>query len=313
MCWYPELIINPKYRANKKNGGVIPAVPDERVKYVPIGCGRCAECRKSKAREWKIRLTTELREEKNWHFYTLTFNEESYAKWAALAECEGYARENKIATMAVRSFLELHRKHYKKALRHWLITELGQTNTERVHLHGIIQTELDHDRIATLWKNGYSSRGQYCNSGTANYITKYLTKVDVKHAQYKPVILTSPGIGKLFVSQTITHEHKYKGEKTADYYLTQSGNKLPLPIYYRNKLYTETEREQLWIHKLDKGIRYVMGQAYKTDSPEYYKALHRAQRFNKAMGYELRESYEEEQHKREQRILKYKNKKNNIK
>ena len=34
MCLYPKLIKNPKYKANKKNGGNIPAVFDERVKLV---------------------------------------------------------------------------------------------------------------------------------------------------------------------------------------------------------------------------------------------------------------------------------------
>ena len=37
---------NPKYKKNKKNGGIIPAILDERVLAVPIGCGECIECRK---------------------------------------------------------------------------------------------------------------------------------------------------------------------------------------------------------------------------------------------------------------------------
>ena len=31
MCLYPKLIDNRKYRANKKNSGIIPAVSDNRV------------------------------------------------------------------------------------------------------------------------------------------------------------------------------------------------------------------------------------------------------------------------------------------
>ena len=48
MCLYPTLIDNPKYKSNKKNGGVIPLCIDERIKKVPIGCGYCEECRKKK-------------------------------------------------------------------------------------------------------------------------------------------------------------------------------------------------------------------------------------------------------------------------
>ena len=51
MCLYPTLIDNPKYRSNKKNGGVVPLCFDERIKKVPIGCGYCEECRKKKAGE----------------------------------------------------------------------------------------------------------------------------------------------------------------------------------------------------------------------------------------------------------------------
>ena len=47
MCYYSQLIKNPKYTANKKNGGVIPHMADKRVILVPIGCGDCKECRKA--------------------------------------------------------------------------------------------------------------------------------------------------------------------------------------------------------------------------------------------------------------------------
>ena len=59
MCLYPRLIKNPKYKKNKKNGGVIPAFLDERVLAVPIGCGECIECRKQKRRNWQVRLLEE--------------------------------------------------------------------------------------------------------------------------------------------------------------------------------------------------------------------------------------------------------------
>ena len=55
MCLYPTLIDNPKYKSNKKNGGVIPHCFDERIKKVPLGCGYCEECRKKKAGQWYIR------------------------------------------------------------------------------------------------------------------------------------------------------------------------------------------------------------------------------------------------------------------
>ena len=50
MCLYPKLIKNPKYRPNKKNNYKAPICEDERVLYVPVGCGNCIECRNQKKR-----------------------------------------------------------------------------------------------------------------------------------------------------------------------------------------------------------------------------------------------------------------------
>ena len=46
MCLYPKLILNRKYLPNKKNGGIPPKCPDERLRYVTAACGKCYECRK---------------------------------------------------------------------------------------------------------------------------------------------------------------------------------------------------------------------------------------------------------------------------
>ena len=77
MCLYPKLIKNPKYKENKKNGGVIPAFLDKRVLYVPIGCGECIECKKQKANEWKVRLYEDIKEHTNGKFVTMTISDEN--------------------------------------------------------------------------------------------------------------------------------------------------------------------------------------------------------------------------------------------
>ena len=54
MCLYPRLIKNPKYKANKKNGRIIPVISDKRVLAVPIGCGKCIECKKRSVENGKL-------------------------------------------------------------------------------------------------------------------------------------------------------------------------------------------------------------------------------------------------------------------
>ncbi len=121
MCLYPRLIQNRKYIANKKNGGVIPPLPlgkdgkeDKRVLSVAVGCGRCMECRKQKKHNWQVRLSEEIKEKRNGVFVTLTFSNEAIKNLGRKTKTKGYKRDNDIATIAVRYFLERWRQNTKK-------------------------------------------------------------------------------------------------------------------------------------------------------------------------------------------------------
>lgn len=300
MCLYPKIIKNPKYKKNKKNGGIIPAISDERVLYVPIGCGNCIECCKQKARSWQVRLLEDLKENKNGIFVTLTFNNESIKNlWTEIRKetsLEGYNIDNAIATLAVRRFLERWRKEHKKSLRHWLVTELGHNGTENIHLHGIVYTNEDAEKITKHWQYGYVWKGSeengkiknYVNERTVNYIIKYVTKKDEKHKEYKPIILTSAGIGSNYTKGMIDWKNnKYNGKETKEYYKTKAGYKIALPNYWKNKIYTEEEKEKLWIQKIEKQERWVCGERIDISNgdEEYYKLLAYHRRINKKLGY----------------------------
>ena len=46
-----------------------------------------------------------------------------------------------------------------------------------------------------------------------------------------------------------------------------------MPRYYKDKIYSEEEKELLWLQKLDKGDTWVMGEKCKIDSDEYKNLL----------------------------------------
>lgn len=293
MCLYPRLIQNPKYKPNKKNGGQPPKPSDTRLLAVAIGCGNCIECRRQLANEWIIRLSEELKYN-NGYFVTLTFSENSLNKikeYHAIKNEGNEGTENEWATTAVRLFLERWRKKYKKSVKHWLITELGHENTERIHLHGIIFT--DEEKIKELnniWSYGFTDTGEYCNKRTINYITKYVTKIDNDHKNFKGKILCSAGIGNQYlISKEGIRFNGYREKNTREYYRTTEGYKLALPIYYRNNIYSEEEREKLWIQKMDDKKIWVMGVQYDISTEEgikeYLNALKTAQRDNLKNGY----------------------------
>lgn len=338
MCLYSTLIKNKRYTANGKNGGVIPAVVDKRTLYTPVGCGHCMECRRQKANEWRVRLLEDIKEHTNGKFVTLTFSTESLKKLVGYIRDhaddpfeipEGYALDNAICTVAMRLFLERWRKKYKKSLRHWIVSELGHQNTEHVHLHGIVWTDQELASLDKIWQYGFVWKGHlkgyhkgqpilenYVNAKTVNYITKYVTKIDLIHQKYKPVTLCSDGIGRNYVEEYSHTEYwtqrdkngkwslrsykryrkkyvgaykgnYYNGEDTNQTYRTSTGHKMGLPTYWRNKIYTDEEKEKLWIQQLDKGERFVLGKKVDIRNSEwpYYHAVKEAQKWNRELGY----------------------------
>lgn len=324
MCLYPKLIQNRKYIANKKNGGIIPHLPlrefngamvkDERVLYVPVGCGKCMECRKKKAREWQVRLLEETEADNKALFVTLTFSNESIKELGEVIgdKLSGYERDNQIATIGVRRFLERWRKKTKKSVKHWLITELGHNGTENIHLHGIIWTSEKEEVVKERWKYGYiwtnHERG-VVGGAVVNYIIKYVTKLDEKHKEYQAKILASNGIGKRYTKKHNFIQNRYNGKDTREYYQTKTGHKISLPIYYRNKLYTDEQKEKLWIDKIEKNERYVDGEKIDVSKnmDGYYRVLEEARRKNKRLGYGNDEkNWERMRYEEEQRNLRYK-------
>ncbi len=285
--------MNPKYKASKKNKGIVPMLRDKRVMMIPVGCGRCMECRKKKSREWNVRLQEEIRNSSmKGHFMTLTFSDKSLVKLMEIArsdgfEADGYELDNKIASIAVRRFTENWRVQKKKSLRHWLVTELGHEGTERLHLHGLVWTDEDKEELKKFWKWGTADTGKFVSEKSASYITKYITKLDVKHKYYMPKMYVSNGIGKGYLDRVDSKINEFKGEDTDELYRNRQGMKMALPIYYRNKLYSEEEREELWLQKLDKEERYVNGIRVDISEgeEEYEELLREEQKRSKRLGY----------------------------
>ena len=274
---------------------------------VPVGCGKCIECKKQKAKDWQVRLHEDLREHKNALFVTYTFSNEGLQEIDNLIKgITGYDRDNEICRIAIRRYLERWRKKYKKSLRHWLVTELGHTSTERVHIHGIVWTDNRKD-VEKIWKYGRVWIGDYVNGKTINYIVKYVNKVDPVHKEYNSKIFTSSGIGSNYRKRKDINRNKFNGEETIETYKTREGMELALPIYYRNYIYSDEEKEKLWLIKLDKEERWVDG--VKVDisenEDEYYKLLKYKRQKNKRLGYgDDAENWELKKYENERRNLK---------
>ena len=69
----------------------------------------------------------------------------------------------------------------------------------------------------------------------------------------------------------------------------KNGTKTALPIYYRNFIYTENERELLWLEKLNKEERYILGQKIDVSTENGQKTFEEMQKnaqiYNKKLGF----------------------------
>ncbi|AXH76650.1 MAG: replication initiator protein [Microviridae sp.] len=320
MCLYPRFYKNRKYEKNKKNGGVIPAINDSRVLYVPVPCENCMECRKKKAREWQIRLQEDIKTNTDARFITFTLSNESIKELHQVLMqnpenwgLENFDLDNAIIKLALRRFNENYRRKFGKALRHWTVTELGHEGTENIHLHGIIWTpkrvvvkrgkgrgskliEVDAmDEIERLWGYGYvwkykMVKGRpvnYVNNRTVNYITKYVSKRDDLYKHYKSKVLCSPGIGKGYTDSHDVKRNQFKPKGTNQTYKTESGHRVGLPKYWKNKIYSDDEKEELWLQALDRKEQWVCGikVSTKNGNQELFKLIEEYRKKSNRLGY----------------------------
>lgn len=252
-----------------------------------------------------MRITEDIKKNANAKIVTLTFNTESLTKLAKeIKGVTGYELDNQICKLAIKRWRERWRKKYGRSPRHWLITELGHGKTEHVHMHGIVWQDNRYilenellEEIEKTWKYGYIGKGKldyntgkyinYVNEKTAAYFTKYVNKIDEQHKEYKQIILTSPGIGKEYIESEEAKDNKYKGEKTNQMYNMKNGGVLPMPEYFRRKMYTDEEREKLTSNMLDKNIIYIAGKEYRGNiGDDKINLMYKAeQNKNARMGY----------------------------
>jgi hypothetical protein len=309
-------MINPRYKPNKKNGGVAPVPIDPRLRGVVVGCKKCFECRRQKQREWSIRLAEEMRYEHNGHFVTLTFSTKSLirlryeVKKKRGKDVEGYNLDNAIARLALERWLDNERKQRDDGVtpRHWFVTELGSGDMEHMHIHGIVWCDEIQEMI-NKWSYGGTFIGDRCNGDTVGYIVKYMSKVDEMHKHFVPTIVSSIKMGYSYLKTWNAVQNRYKPKGgTNELYKYSCGKESSLPMYLRNRIYSDEEREKLWLEKLDKKERYVLGQKIDVSTNEgwslYSKGLIYARQWNRGMGYgDLSVDFDMVKYEHDRRVL----------
>lgn len=239
-------------------------------------CGQCIPCRLNYARQWSIRIMDEAKMSKKSCFLTLTYDEDHLPA------------DRSICKREVQLFLKRLRKSvYPMKVRYFASGEYGE-HYARPHYHlalfGIdvdspvfLNRSYNHKRKVFYaqmaeWPNGFVAVG-HLTIDSANYIAGYMVKKikgkDAK-AHYKELgiepefalMSRRPGIGQMFLSKYGDHIHDTD-------FVVVKGKKAPLPRYYRNKLFTDQERQDKALQEALEAYRRFVAKGLSAFSGEY--------------------------------------------
>lgn len=254
-CLRPLRIPNPRYKNSDKDDRYIKIVEhEERIghkgndddhidQFLFVPCGKCANCNKTRASGWRLRLLAQLIESGDSCFITLTLSPKYYDD--VRTEPRKY----------INRFVDRLRKKIGFKPKYFIISELGDT-TKRFHFHGILfgiaPNLLSKSKLADIWKYGFVG-DDFIGPGdvrTCTYITKYLIKP--QDSDFKPTLCISPGIGKSFLSR-LTVSDLFDGVDI-DSRVSLFGRYFSLPPYLKNKLLSEDIRAISLLNRLTRDV-----------------------------------------------------------
>lgn len=228
-----------------------------------VPCGKCSICRKRRALDWVIRLQEEEKASRSVYFVTLTYNEHT----VPLLKDGRQTLVKKDLQDFINSLRQI------APFRYFAIGEYGEKG-ERPHYHLLLFNFIpivdpkkknvvyhkNYDKITTdmlmanvdvegiilkAWKKGIV-QVQPMDGGAIGYLANYCVDPTVKaddDLQQSVFALMSkkPPIGYQYYQNKQTQYYHRQGIEKMHY--TNNGYRVALPRIYKNKLYTQRERE----------------------------------------------------------------------
>lgn len=204
------------------------------VRVVP--CGKCAFCLQAKRSQWMFRIHHEMRNQNvpGW-FLTLTYDEKHVKRVGPQGRLSLRFRD-------VQLFLKtLRRKGYYA--KYVCVGEYG-TATKRPHYHMLLWTDCKPETLETLWFRGSIHFGRI-TMASAMYTLKYIIQpkqqvdddgMEKTRAQF------SKGLGLSYLTNEVYYYHTFDEDKPVLFSVID-GNKVPLPRYYKDKIFTKHQRK----------------------------------------------------------------------
>jgi hypothetical protein len=208
---------------------------------MPVPCGKCPSCRLARAQGWIFRLTEEEQLHSTAYFVTLTYDPDH-----CVVSSNGFPTlVRKHVQLFMKSLRNEHVRRFgtNRLIKYYAAGEYGG-KTRRPHYHLILMGS-DIDCINAAWPHGHVDIGSV-TSASICYVTKYMMKPATVPAhgrddRVKEFSFMSKGIGLSYVNEATMKFHT--DDLTRNYVVEPGGVKVPMPRYYRNRFFTESDRE----------------------------------------------------------------------
>lgn len=237
-----------------------------------VPCGKCYKCKLRRVNDWVIRLQTEDRQYFGGLFCTLTYDNEN---------CPITPKKLKtVCKYDLQKFFKRLRKNTGKKIKYYAVAEYG-SKTYRPHYH-IIFFGVNAEDITNNWHSGHVHVGSVTEDSIA-YSLKYILK-DSQIPQFEgddrtpEFRLSSQKIGISYLTRQKIQYHK---ANLASFYTKEGGYLAPLPRYYRDRIFDESEKKLIFEGMQDKNLtKYNQLIDYYGSHEEYYRIKGEQVRFH---------------------------------
>lgn len=229
-----------------------------------LPCGKCPKCLSRRVSGWSFRLMEEEKRCSSSHFITLTYENAPITK-------SGFMTLQK---RDLQLFIKRLRKLNQNKLKYFVCGEYGG-KTMRPHYHMIL-FNCNIETISEAWKIpktdisiGFVHYGKV-SKASVGYTLKYMCKqgkipVHKNDDRNKEFQLMSKGLGLSYINPSTKKYHTQDLENRMCLNI-EDGKKISMPRYYKNKLYTEEQRQIIKEYFEEKSIQNLIEIAWEYNS-----------------------------------------------
>lgn len=254
-------------------------------------CGKCPACYIRRCQEWTVRLLEEDLVASSSYFVTFTYDND-HIHLTKKGFMDLYPDDLKLYWKRLR---KSHSGSQRSKIKYYAVGEYGSRGS-RPHFHALI-FNADPELIEKCWRTGGTPSMRYrdakpigqvhfgsVESGSVGYCLKYMCKVsqigkyhwDDRLPEFARM---SKGLGASYVERMIFW---HRDDLFNRMYVPMGKHKLSMPRYYKERIYFNTEREDIGFHALKNSIEQLEREILK-----YGKHWHRDMLANRRASFDV--------------------------